>query len=198
MFKSSVSLSSFTLFSALVLAACGDAGSAADADAELAGLGSSSHELEQPVPPWLLQFANGVAFAVKQAQLQGSKNCGHAVPAVPVASVDEAWAKVRDYVTRVTGVKPGALKESVTACNLPVSATCANLFQNDLFHQDGRMGVALYPYAQQVDLKTKTDRVVIFTPQKEGISLPPVVVTAGVAGGWLMGLAYFDGRTTCE
>jgi hypothetical protein len=95
-------------------------------------------------------------------------------------------------------VKVGALKEESTKCNLPATAPCANLFQNDVYHSDGRLGDALHPFAQQVDAETNTSQVVILVPQEGNVSQPPVVVTAGVRDGFLMGVAFFDGRSTCE
>jgi hypothetical protein len=172
-------------------------GGASGADgAESGGAAGASSEPEAPEE--LQELAAAVAAAVTKAQQEGSKNCARAIPSVPVTSVEDAWAKVRDFVALVTGVKAAALKEDSTACNLPVTALCANLFQNDVYHSDGRLGDALYPFAQRVDTDTKTDHVVIFTPQKGNVSQPPVVVTAGISDGFLMGVAFFDGRSTCE
>jgi hypothetical protein len=171
-------------------------GAAGVGDAESGGAAGTNTQPE--VPEELQEFESAVAGAVAQAQKDGSKNCARAIPAVPVSSVEDAWVKVRDFVALVVGVKPAALKEDSTKCNLPATAPCANLFQNDVYHSDGRLGDALHPFAQQVDTETNTSRVVILVPHEGNVSQPPVVVTAGVSDGFLMGLAFFDGRATCE
>lgn len=164
-----------------------------------AGAGGFAGAGTEPViPADLRDFVTAVAAAATKAQNDGSLNCARAIPAVPVASLDEAWARAREYVARVSGVKLAALQEDATTCNQPSSAKCAALFQNDVYHSDGRMGDALYPLAQQVDAATSADRVVIFVPHQGNLSLPAVVVTAGVKDGFVMAIAFFNGRSKCE
>ncbi|HEX9297960.1 MAG TPA: hypothetical protein VF881_19100 [Polyangiaceae bacterium] len=60
------------------------------------------------------------------------------------------------------------------------------------------MGNALYPLAQRVDRDGMSVRVTVFSPKQEQLGLPPVVVTAGIRNGWVIGIAFFDRRSTCE
>jgi hypothetical protein len=148
------------------------------------------------IPPFDLQlFAKQVRIASWDTQQLGSRNCGSAVSLVPLASASELKVKVQEFVARVVGVRPKDLTETWQSC---ADVPCANLFQNDVYHQDGRMGDALLPAAQRVDAEASDVQLKIFQPVVGGIAGRPVVVSAGIKNGWLMGVAFFSERTKCE
>jgi hypothetical protein len=144
-------------------------------------------------PPALRQFAEAVRGASKAARLAGSRSCAAPLPAWPLAPGEAPAKPMRTYVSTVLGLPSTSIDESWQGCGGPGQAPCANIFQNDLFHSDGRMGTALHPLAQQVDRDASGEQVAIFGP----VGQRPVVVTAGNAGGWLMGIAFFDQRAEC-
>jgi hypothetical protein len=111
------------------------------------------------------------------------------IPPVPVSTQDDLAARMLEYVSAATRRQVPKADAKRKDCNGPGRQTCANLFQNDVFHSDGLMGNALHPLAQQIDRESRTVNLTTY----KSAGQRAVIATAGIYDNrWLMGLAFFD------
>jgi len=138
-------------------------------------------------------FASRVRMAT--AQVGTSSTCASPLPAVPVASADDARAAVRALIAGSLGVAPEALSVTVVPCGLPSTATCANRFLHDVYKSAGTTGDALYPLAEELESRGTSVEETIWI--RMDASPDAVVCISGIVDGLLVGVVFFNGRQDC-
>ena len=142
-------------------------------------------------------FAADFADRVRAAVAQGGtpSTCASALPAIPVASAEEARAAVGAFVAEVRAVAPATLSVLVVECGTPTTASCAGRFQHDLYKSNGIYGESLYPLAVELESRGSFVEETIWSAN-DGSSSADVCIS-GVVDGLLVGVVMFNGRQTC-
>jgi hypothetical protein len=188
---------------ALCLLAAGAWGCGAADDTRLAGGSPATtalaEALEEGPPPAVVDFAALVREAAAAARAAGSNACGAPLPSAAIATPKDVEKRVEALVTGVTG--GSKLRQTFLPCGGPQAGRCADLFQNAVYHFDGLMGDALLEAARIVagtpevgaepvgGAGAETEgspaqepdpaaELRVVTPLKNGVALPPVVITA--------------------
>jgi hypothetical protein len=140
------------------------------------------------------RFAADVDAAVRGAA--SMHNCAVAVPATPVNSAAAAHEAVRAYVAHVVGVAAVDVQDHALPCS---GGLCASHFNHDLYKSDGLLADALTPLAQTVEVMAgATTEEVVWSPVQGDISLPADVSIEGVVEGRVLGIVFFNDRTSCR
>jgi hypothetical protein len=148
-----------------------------------------------PVAFDAVSFARDVAAAAQRAD--HSRDCAVSLPATNVSSATVRSA-VQDFVARVVEVPAAQVSPDRQVCGDAGHASCAALFENDLFHGNGSMGTELRPLADRVEQVASDVELVIWSPRRGDLTLPPAISLAGIKDGRLVGLVFFCSRTSCS
>ncbi len=151
------------------------------------------------VPIEIQNLANDVHDASVTAQsFGGPQNCATSIPSIPVATDADVAAAVVNYVSAVVGVQPSEVSSDTQVCGTSSTATCANMFQNNVAHFGGQLSSTIYAAAQRLEGSASHVGITILTPTKDGLTLQANVVLAGIQNGWLVSVAVFGDRLQCD
>lgn len=124
--------------------------------------------------------------------------CATTLPAVPVADGDAVRDVVRAFIADALDVAPADITMMTEACGAPTRATCADLFAHDTASTGGALYDTARPLAQELEANTTDVEVSIWTPMKDGLTLPSIFVMTGISDGTLVGLAVFNTPDVCR
>ncbi len=136
-------------------------------------------------------FSNAVSAANRRCP---PGNCALAVHLDGGPSANHGLA---ERIAGRLGVDASVLMTTDSSCGEAGQAACASQFQHDLFKGDGCRGTALDPLAQELEAAASDVTVTIWTGERDGTSLPPVVSLAGQIDQSLVGIAFFFDATSC-
>ena len=150
------------------------------------------------IPIDVQTLTNDVRQASDLAQSAGGPLvCLVMIPSVHITADTDIALAVTAYVSGVVGVPDSGITLTYQNCGDPTTATCANMFQNDLGHMGGRMADTTHAVAQRIEAQAADVGIYILTPVQDGLTLSVIVVLAGVQNGWLVSVATFADRLQC-
>jgi len=124
--------------------------------------------------------------------------CATTLPAVPVADGDAVRDVVRAFIAEAVNFAPADISMMTEQCSTPSTTTCAEVFAHDTASTGGALYDSARPLAQELEANTTHVEVSIWTPIKDGLTLPAIFIMTGISDGTLVAMAVFETPDVCN
>lgn len=149
-----------------------------------------------PVTGFAADFTSRAKAALQAAAPDWT--CATTLPNVPVADIDAERSTIRAFIAQAVGVAPADITMTAQTCSTPSTATCAAIFGLDTASSGGSIYDTAAPLAEELEANATAIEVTTWVPMKDGMSLSPVFVMAGIVDGVLVGMVLFNTPDVCN